>query len=394
MATNTTSIPTRFSSYSDVALFSMFRSDEWNRVDGPYKTPQQRMSDRHEALQELGNRAARDYGSKPVPVNVKDTTGYGSYSPVNKNITVSKSLVENSAVMDSNGGYHYRPDSNFRSMANVYHESWHAAQDQARTNPDLYIGDEQTRRDIIANLSNYIKSSASTADLYRIQITEKQANEYAEAKTMAAIRATEPYYGKDATLSYFSGSLTRTYDDALASARVNYNDPNIDKTLQTAINDCHYNNSLIQQNMPYSYYQIRTILVDQQLEAIRNAPDPSIYQDKINALNVLRDSIQQTSMQSTTVQAQLAGTGAAPAAAASQTQNISGAAPASTVTAAPGTGTNTESAGDIAVPSAEAGTPASDNTVSTNSTSDNTTSDDNTSDNSGGSNDSDDGMEM
>lgn len=400
MADNTASIPTRFSNYSDVALYSMFRSDEWNRADGPYKTPQQRMADRQEALQELGNRAARDYGSKPVPVNVQNISGYGSYSPASKNITVSRSLVESSAVMDRNGGYHYRPDSNFRSMSNVYHESWHAAQDQARQDPNLYIGDEQTRRDVIANLSNYIKSTPATADLYRIQITEKQANEYAETKTMAAIRATEPYYGKDDTLSYFSGSLTRTYDESLAAARINYNDPNIDKTLQTAINDCHYNNGLVQQNMPYSYYQIRTILVDQQLEAIRKAPDPSIYQDKVNALNALRDSIQKTGMQSTAVQAQLAGTGAAPASAASQPQNTTGtaprtdAAPAPSVTAASGSGTNTESDAVTAAPSAGTGSPASDNTSSGDSPSDNTASDDDTSDNGGGSNDSDDGMEM
>lgn len=398
MDTNTTSIPTRFSNYSDVALYSMFRSDEWNRADGPYKTPQQRMNDRQEALQELGNRAARDYGSKPVPVNVKDISGYGSYSPATKNITVSKSLVESSAVMDRNGGYHYRPDSNFRSMSNVYHESWHAAQDQARKDPNLYIGDDQTRRDVIANLSNYIKSSPATADLYRIQIAEKQANEYAETKTMAAIQATEPYYGKDTTLSYFSGSLTRTYDEALAAARVNFNDPNIDKTLQTAINDCHYNNGLVQQNMPYSYYQIRSILVDQQLEAIRNTPDPSIYQDKVNALNALRDSIQKTGMQSTAVQAQLTGTGAAPVEVAPQIQNTPGVATqASTppATAVPSIGTNTESADNTSAPSAETGSPASDNSTTTNNTSENTASDDDTSDNNGsGSNDSDEGMEM
>ena len=395
MDTNTASIPTRFSNYSDVALYSMFRSDEWNRADGPYKTPQQRMIDRQEALQELGNRAARDYGSKPVPVNVKDISGYGSYSPATKNITVSKSLVESSAVMDRNGGYHYRPDSNFRTMANVYHESWHATQDQARKDPNLYIGDDQTRRDVIANRSNYIKSSPATADLYRIQIAEKQANEYAETKTMAAIHATEPYYGKDTTLSYFSGSLTRTYDESLAAARVNFNDPNIDKTLQTAINDCHYNNGLVQQNMPYSYYQIRTILVDQQLEAIRNTPDPSIYQDKVNALNALRDSIQKTGMQSTAVQAQLSGTGAA---SVDQIQNTPGVAPqASTppATAVPSIGTNTESADNTSAPSAETVSPASDNSTTTNNMSDNTASDDDTSDNNGGgSNDSDEGMEM
>lgn len=408
MATNTTSIPTRFSNYSDVALYSMFRSDEWNRADGPYKTPQQRMNDRREALQELGNRAARDYGSKPVPVNVNDISGYGNYSPTTKSITVSKSLVESSAVMDRNGNLYYRPDSNFRSMANVYHESWHAAQDQARMDPNLNIGDDQTRRDVIANLSNYIKSTPATNDLYRIQIAEKQANEYAEIKTMAAIQATEPYYGKDATLSYFSGSITRTYDEALATARVNYNDPNIDKTLQAAINDCHYNNGLVQQNMPYSYYQIRTILVDQQLEAIRKSPDPSIYQDKVNALNAMRESIQKTGMHSTAVQAQLAGIGTAPETSANQTQNIPGTAPTApasqsqntpgttpTAAAVSGTGPTTESAADTPAPSAETGSSVPDNEVANGSTTNTTASNDDASNNSGGgSNDSDDGMEM
>lgn len=296
-------ISTTYSQYSDVALYSNFRSDEWYRYDGPYMTMDQRMADRQQLLQELNNRASRDYGSKPVPVNAATISGYGSYSQRTGSITISESLVKDGYVTTKEGKFVGVENSNFRSMANIYHESWHAAQHQARTDPTIYIGDEKTRMDVIANLSNYIQSS-SDHDLYRIQITEKQANEYAEKKTMDALRSTEAFYGKDMYLDNFKGSLTKSYDDALARAQTVYNDPNIAQTLQTAINDVHYGNGMIRENMTYSYYQVRSILINQEISRLQNATNPADHKDAIKALENLKSDIQSASMRSTVVQSE------------------------------------------------------------------------------------------
>lgn len=360
---NNSGIQTIYSNCSDISLYSMFRTDVWN-ADDPHLTLEQRMANREAALQELANRASRDYKSTPVTVEVKDMQGFGSYRHSTETVSVSKSMVQNGVVIGSNGREYSCEPSNLRAMANVYHEVGHSAQHQSKDNPAIFGDDEQTRQDVIANLKYYISPTPSTQDLYRIQISEKLANELAESKTIASIQATEPYFGKEAHLDAFKGSLTAGYDRALARAQINYNDPNIARTLQTAINDCYYNRGNIQANMPFSYYQIRTIFVDQELAAIKNSPDPSLYAARVAELNQLRSSIELAGQNSVVAQAQLNTAGLTSAQAEMPTAAPAAAAPsvpAAVATAEPGIpGAEAAQPSLHAEPTAEAGTPASE----------------------------------
>lgn len=284
---------TIYSGYSDTALYALFRSESW------FGTAERRgltLDEKHQALQELENRSAAEYGASAVPVRLEVMTGVGMYSPGTRTISISETFVDHGTLVSSRTGHEFyingSPEgSNMRCMANIYHEGWHAAQHQSESNPAIYGADTERQRDVIANLHNYIRSTPENYHLYRIQLVEREANEYGFQKTAEAMKATEPYFGKEQGMAQLEQQIRQQYQTSLQEAQLRYGDDVVDM-MQTAMNDAEYNGGLIRSNMSAGYYATRSILVNQQLDTLQKTmeqlpegADRSAYEAKLAELN-------------------------------------------------------------------------------------------------------------
>lgn len=284
---------TIYSGYSDTALYSLFRSESW------FGTAERRgltLDEKHQALQELENRSAAEYGAGAVPVRLEVMTGVGKYSPGTQTISVSETFVDHGTLVSGSTGHEFyingSPEgSNMRCMANIYHEGWHAAQHQSESNPAIYGADTERQRDVMANLHNYIRSTPENYHLYRIQLVEREANEYGFQKTAEAMKATEPYFGKEQGMAQLEQQIRQQYQASLREAQLRYGDDVADM-MQTAMNDVEYHGGVIRGNMSAGYYATRSILVNQQLDTLQKAmaqlpegADRSAYEAKLAELN-------------------------------------------------------------------------------------------------------------
>lgn len=341
---------TIYSGYSDTALYSLFRSESW------FGTAEHRgltLDEKHQALQELENRSAAEYKADAVPVNLEIMTGVGKYSPGTQTISISETFVEHGTLVSGTGREFYINGSpegaNMRCMANVYHEGWHAAQHQSENNPAIYGENTGRQRDVMANLHNYIRSSPENYDLYRIQLVEKEANEYGFQKTAAAMKATEPYYGQEKGMAQLEQQVRQQYQVSLQAAQLRYGNDVADM-MQKAMNDVEYNGGVIQSNMSAGYYATRSILVNQQLDTLQKSmaqlpqeADRSAYEAKIAELTGQLNAINEARAAAEQAQAAAAGNAAAAAGAAQPN-------------AVPGMGNGVAAPGGLAE---EAGGPAS-----------------------------------
>jgi len=218
---------TRYSRLSDAEVNELYRSDTWTRLNG---------KERLEALQELENRSAKICGNQPYKVQLEKMNGatYGGYH--NGKIYINKDLVENGNFVvqyrDGSTQSFALLDANAQLMDTIHHENYHAYQDDAihgrvkHSNPAEV---EQWRANFTQG--NYIRSEEDH-NLYRIQSLEKPAFERGESQTRAAFERIEAKHGKDPGYQeYLKSTEKNSYEKALASAKHQYGDENIENTI-------------------------------------------------------------------------------------------------------------------------------------------------------------------
>ncbi len=256
---------TIYSNYSNAQLYELFRAENWHS---------DKMNDvqRQQALQELSDRDALASGTRKCPVEVSGSTNpYGAYNHGTGKISLNDEFVNKGT--NCKDPYHSPiRAANLRAMNTIYHENRHSWQHELVERPPREGDDLQLRSDLAANFhgSNYIRPSADTDvyDLYRIQVCEKDANEAGEAKTMAAMKELEPYHNgqTDPNMGQYAGQISRSYQDSLERARIRYDDPHVEQTLQRAMNDNAFHDRAIPENQRDSYYRIRTLMARQEID--------------------------------------------------------------------------------------------------------------------------------
>lgn len=268
-------ITTIYTGLTDNQLYELFGSASWK---GTLFQQGLTAEQKQQALQELSNRAARDYKSEAVPVRTEDIRGYGigSYSPGEKRITLNQNLVEQGKLRDEDGnlfetsGMPGGKGSSWRCVATTYHESWHAAQHQSEENPAIY-GDAEHQKNVAANLRQYISPSYGGTrqdyDLYRIQLVEKEANEYGYAKAVNALQSVGSEKDRKAILASLKAQIPDTYDRSLQEAQLKYGS-DILEAMQSAIND-RDSGAGVQANRSQGYYATHGILTEQELVQAR-----------------------------------------------------------------------------------------------------------------------------
>ena len=275
---------TIYSNYSDLQLYSLFRAENWH-------SPNMDEFQRQQALQELVDRDSMKNGIASVPVEVSDQVGsFGVYRPGSNSIGFNEGYV-------NRGYYEYNRTGmpvaapNLRVMSTAFHENTHSFQRQSEANPDLYADNPQMARDVAANQYgyNYIPSRGEYTDynLYRIQVLEREAFRIGAEKTAAAMKSLEPYYGKpDPNMAQFEGLAERQYQESLRNAQLRYNDPNIQQTLQRAMNDNAFQNREIPKDLQSSYYEVRAMIAKNEIEMRQSqmeGPDVPQYEKDLHS---------------------------------------------------------------------------------------------------------------
>ena len=270
---------TIYSGYTDEELYDLFRSENWHS---------DKMTDlqREQALQELSDRAAQANGTRQCPVEVTGQTDpYGVYQRNTGKIGMNDEFTHKGTnCLDEN--HSPIPAANLRAMDTIYHENDHVLQHEMVEREPREGEDLQYRQDLTANFHgfNYIQPGYDY-DLYRIQICEKHANEAGYARTMAAMEATNKQHdGKaDPNMSRYAGACERSYQNSLAVARLRYDDPRVEETLQRAMNDNAFRSRAISENMTSSYYDIRALMAQQEVDAYRPyiAEHPDLEKDRL-----------------------------------------------------------------------------------------------------------------
>lgn len=228
--------PTRYSGLSNTEINMLYRSDTWTNLS---------CEERLDALQELENRAAEELGNRPCEVCTKKMNGaeYGYYSA--GQIVVNESLVNQGLLQyeDKEGNVlMYAPDDvNAQMMDTVYHENYHAYQNDVINN--RLVHDNQNEVEIWrANEDMYI-SSSDNGILYRIQSQERTAFDYGELQIKVAFEKIEAECGEDAGYQAYLTSLhEHSYEIALTIARETYNDENIQETLDNYMLESYQEN--------------------------------------------------------------------------------------------------------------------------------------------------------
>ena len=126
----------------------------------------------------------------------------------------------------------------WNTLDTVYHEGTHGVQTQLGQIPETYI------------------TPSMDWDLYRIQGIEKEAYAVGQSRTLQALSDYEQATGKfdPARLDYFTAARNDSFQTALSDAARHYNDPNIEQTLATVIQDREDN--VVRSNTSASYQAI------------------------------------------------------------------------------------------------------------------------------------------
>lgn len=228
--------PTRYSGLSDREVNELYRFDTWSDL-----SPEER----NDALQELENRAAQKLGNQSCEVCTEEMNGsiYGYYCKGRIYINVSLVIDNVLHYEDPQGNIiEYTPaDINAQMMDTIYHENYHAYQDDVIHNRLEYENQDEAAL-WRANEDMYI-SSSENGILYRIQSQERTAFAQGELQTSAAFEEIEAKYGVDAGYQeYYTFIKEDSYENILLEAKENYDDENIQETLD------HYMISSYQEN--------------------------------------------------------------------------------------------------------------------------------------------------
>lgn len=231
---------TIYENYSQQQLTALFSSDNWQSMS---------FTERMNACQEVENRYAAENNVQPCTVTHQPMNGacYGWQS--GNTICLNTYLVADgqfcTQYTDQNGNIQtVRTDAlapGWNTLDTVYHEGTHGIQEQTGRMSSTYI------------------SPKMDGDLYRIQGIEKEAYAAGQSKTLDALSSYEKNAGHlDASRNEYLASVrSDSFQSALSEAAHKYNDPNIEQTLQTVINDRE--NNVIRENTTVSYDAINNL---------------------------------------------------------------------------------------------------------------------------------------
>lgn len=231
---------TNYENHSQSQLTALFSSDTWKSLT---------FSQRLNACQEVENRYAAENNVHPCTITYEPINGK-EYGWQNGNIICLNSyLLQDgqfcTTFKDSNGNTQsVRTDvlaPGWNTLETVFHEGTHGIQEQSGRMPSTYISPEMDR------------------DLYRIQGIEKEAYANGQMRTLEALSNYEKEVGHmDSNHGdYIDSVKADSFQAALIDASQNYNDPNIEQTLQTVINDRE--NGISRANTSESYDAINNL---------------------------------------------------------------------------------------------------------------------------------------
>lgn len=231
---------TNYENYSQSQLTALFSSDTWKSLS---------FSQRLNACQEVENRYATENNVQPCTITYQPMNG-ACYGWQNGNtICLNSYLLQDGQFCtnfkDSYGNMQsVRTDvlaPGWNTLDTVFHEGTHGIQEQSGRMPSTYISPEMD------------------GDLYRIQGIEKEAYANGQMRTLEAMSNYEKEVGHMAPerSEYIASVKADSFQSALIDASQNYNDPNIEQTLQTVINDRE--NGISRTNTSESYDAINNL---------------------------------------------------------------------------------------------------------------------------------------
>ncbi|MGN8855876.1 hypothetical protein ACTNCB_03075 [Catenibacterium mitsuokai] len=231
---------TNYENYSQSQLTALFSSDTWKSLS---------FSQRLNACQEVENRYAAENNVHPCTITYEPMNGK-EYGWQNGNtICLNSYLLQDgqfcTTFKDSNGNIQSVRTNvlapGWNTLETVFHEGTHGIQEQSGRIPSTYI------------------SPKMDEDLYRIQGIEKEAYANGQMRTLEALSNYEKEVGHMDSEhgEYIDSVKADSFQAALIDASQNYNDPNIEQTLQTVINDRE--NGISRTNTSESYDAINNL---------------------------------------------------------------------------------------------------------------------------------------
>lgn len=228
---------TRYDTLTQGQLNALFSSAQWAGLS---------FEERLDACQEVANRYAAEHDVEPCLITHHPMEGSAYGEQFGSTIRLNTYLVRDGQFCthftDENGN---RVESRIDALApswntldTVYHEGTHGIQTQLGQIPGTYI------------------TPNMDWDLYRIQGIEKDAYAVGQSRTLQALSDYEQATGKfdPARLDYFTSARNDSFQTALSDAARHYNDPNIEQTLATVIQDREDN--VVRSNTSASYQAI------------------------------------------------------------------------------------------------------------------------------------------
>lgn len=228
---------TRYDTLTQGQLNALFSSAQWSGLS---------FEERLDACQEVANRYAAEHDVEPCLITHHPMEGSAYGEQFGSTIRLNTYLIRDGQFcthfFDENGN---RVESRIDALApswntldTVYHEGTHGIQTQLGQIPGTYI------------------TPNMDWDLYRIQGIEKEAYAAGQSRTLQALSDYEQTTGKfdPARLDYFTAARNDSFQTALSDAARHYNDPNIEQTLATVIQDREDN--VVRSNTSASYQAI------------------------------------------------------------------------------------------------------------------------------------------
>ena len=240
---------TGYEALSQVQLYSLFSSNTWKQLSLEQKV---------NACQEIENRYANENGVAPCTVDHEpmngSTFGYQYGGQIVLNNSLLREGVFETTYTDTHGITQIAkisvPAPNWNTLDTIFHEGTHGIQEATGRMPHTYISPE------------------SDQDLYRIQAIEKEAYAVGQSRTLDAISEVEHNSGMldSERHDYIEYVKMDSFAGALLDSQIHYNDPDIEQTLNTVIED--RDSGMLQIDYSNSYSAIYT-LCDNQYDHFR-----------------------------------------------------------------------------------------------------------------------------
>lgn len=228
---------TRYDTLTQGQLNALFSTAQWSGLS---------FEERLDACQEVANRYAAEHDVEPCLITHHPMEGSAYGEQFGNTIRLNTYLVRDGQFCthytDQNGNLcQARINAqapSWNTLDTVYHEGTHGIQTQLGQIPGTYI------------------TPNMDWDLYRIQGIEKEAYAAGQSRTLQALADYEQATGKfdPARLDYFASARNDSFQSALSDAARHYNDPNIEQTLATVIQDRE--NNVVRSNASESYQAI------------------------------------------------------------------------------------------------------------------------------------------